>query len=273
MRMAEVEPGFPLIALTNRAFLQVDQPGASPWLGGIDFDDFDDSLVNAAASFGADAISPVHGFPQNGTVADAGYEPYVTRAMVDEAHAAGLGVVPWTVDDKPTMSSMMDKGVDGLITDYPDRLRELLADRGLRLPRAYREVSSSGILTTSRSGQPPTRRSRGCDPRTGPGSSASRTARCHRPCSNGGTGSGPSSGSPSSTRRRPTTCEACRTSRSGSPSTAGTSPVASSPVSASTGASCTSCPTTPPTPTGGSDAYAVSGTRSRGQDAAARHRC
>ena len=137
MRMAEVEPRFPLIALTNRDFLQVDQPGASPWLGGIDVDDFDDSLVAAAASFGASAISPVHGFPQDGKVTDAGYEPYVTKAMVDEAHAAGLEVVPWTVDDKPTMASLMDKGVDGMITDYPDRLRELMADRGLRLPRAY----------------------------------------------------------------------------------------------------------------------------------------
>ena len=137
MRMAEVEPRFPLIALTNRDFLQVDQPGASPWLGGIDIDDFDDSLVAAAASFGADAISPVHGFPQDGKVTDPGYEPYVTRAMVDEAHGAGLEVVPWTVDDKPTMAALMDAGVDGLITDYPDRLRELMAERGLRLPRAY----------------------------------------------------------------------------------------------------------------------------------------
>nr|WP_277985649.1 glycerophosphodiester phosphodiesterase family protein [Nocardioides glacieisoli] len=137
MRMAEVEPRFPLIALTNRDFLQVDQPGASPWLGGLDIDDYDDSLVAAAASFGAAAISPVHGFPQDGTVNDPGYQPYVTTAMVDEAHAAGLAVVPWTVDDKPTMAALMDKGVDGLITDYPDRLRELMAERGLRLPRAY----------------------------------------------------------------------------------------------------------------------------------------
>ena len=44
---------FPLVALTNFDFLQVGQPGASPWLGGIDVDDFDDSLVRAAASFGA----------------------------------------------------------------------------------------------------------------------------------------------------------------------------------------------------------------------------
>lgn len=145
MRMAEVEPRFPLIALTNRDFLQIDQPGASPWLGGIDIDDFAGSLVAAAASFGADAISPVHGFPQNGTVTDAGYTPYVTRAMVDEAHRAGLEVVPWTVDDKPTMAALMDAGVDGLITDYPDRLRELMAERGLRLPRAYAAPRRTGV--------------------------------------------------------------------------------------------------------------------------------
>lgn len=30
-------------------------------------------------------------------------------------------------------------GVDGLITDYPDRLRELMSERGLKLPRAYDE--------------------------------------------------------------------------------------------------------------------------------------
>jgi glycerophosphoryl diester phosphodiesterase len=79
----------------------------------------------------------VHGFPQNGKVTDAGYQPYVTDAMVEEAHDAGLGVIPWTVDDKPTMAALVDRGVDGLITDYPDRLRELMAARGMRLPRAY----------------------------------------------------------------------------------------------------------------------------------------
>lgn len=31
----------------------------------------------------------------------------------------------------------LGQGLDGPITDYPDRLRELMADRGLRLPRAY----------------------------------------------------------------------------------------------------------------------------------------
>jgi glycerophosphoryl diester phosphodiesterase len=143
-RMSEVEPALPIVALTNHDFLEVDQPGKSPWLGGLDIDDFDDDLVAAAASFGADAISPVHGFPQSGRVDDPGYRPYVTRKMVRDAHSAGLDVVPWTVDDEPTMRSLMDKGVDGLITDYPDLLRSVMAERGMRLPRPYRAPRGSG---------------------------------------------------------------------------------------------------------------------------------
>jgi glycerophosphoryl diester phosphodiesterase len=134
MLMREVEPRLPIIALTNRDFLQCGQSGSSPWLGGIDADDYDCDLVRAADSFGADAISPVHGFPQNGTVSDPGYQPYVTGQMVDAAHAAGMKVVPWTVNDRATMEKLMDDGVDGLITDYPDRLREVMGDRRYVLP-------------------------------------------------------------------------------------------------------------------------------------------
>lgn len=137
MRMHEVFPRLPLVALTNYDFLQVDQPGASPWLGGIDIDDYDDNLVKATASFDASAISPVHGFPQDGKVTDANYRPYVTEAMVREAHRYGEKVIPWTVDDKPTMNKLIDDGVDGVITDYPNRLREVMAERGLALPRPY----------------------------------------------------------------------------------------------------------------------------------------
>jgi glycerophosphoryl diester phosphodiesterase len=138
MRMREVEPRLPIVALTNGDFLQVGQPGASPWLGGIDIDDFGGSLVRGAASFGADAISPVHGNPQNGKVGDPDYVPYTTPQMVAEAHAAGMTVIPWTIDDPATMASLMDAGVDGIITDYPDRLRRLMAERGLKLPKPYR---------------------------------------------------------------------------------------------------------------------------------------
>lgn len=139
MRMREVEPSLPIVALTNGPqFLQPGQPGASPWLGGIDIDDFDGDLVAAAKSFGADAISPVHGFPQNGAVTEDGYEPYVTKEMVDRAHNAGMQVIPWTVNDFPTMNKLIEDGVDGMITDYPDRLRSVMEDRGYKLPKSYK---------------------------------------------------------------------------------------------------------------------------------------
>jgi len=149
MLMQEVEPRLPIVALTNYDFLQVDQPGASPWLGGIDIDDFDDSLVAATASFGADAISPVHGFPQNGKVTDPGYVPYTTSELVAEAHAAGMAVVPWTIDDPATMASLLDAGVDGIITNYPDRLRDLLAERGYQLPRPVEAPDDTSCVPVS----------------------------------------------------------------------------------------------------------------------------
>jgi glycerophosphoryl diester phosphodiesterase len=136
-RMRQVEPRLPLVALTNVDFLQTGQPGASPWLGGIDIDDFGGDPIKAIKTFGAAAFSPVHGFPQGGSVLDPGYRPYVTRQMVRHAHRNGIEVVPWTVNDLPTMAKLVDDGVDGIITDYPDRLRGLLAQRGFKLPRGY----------------------------------------------------------------------------------------------------------------------------------------
>ena len=50
MRMRQVEPRLPLVALTNRDFLQTGQPGASPWLGGLDIDDFGGDPIAAIKS-------------------------------------------------------------------------------------------------------------------------------------------------------------------------------------------------------------------------------
>ncbi|GAA2904095.1 hypothetical protein GCM10020220_111620 [Nonomuraea rubra] len=57
--------------------------------------------------------------------------------MVDRAHALGIKVIPWTVDDEATMNKLIDDGIDGLITDYPDRLRQVMDARGLKLPKRY----------------------------------------------------------------------------------------------------------------------------------------
>jgi glycerophosphoryl diester phosphodiesterase len=58
----------------------------------------------------------------------------LTPATVSEAHALGLKVIPWTVNDPGDMARLIDWGVDGIITDYPDRLRKVVADKGLALP-------------------------------------------------------------------------------------------------------------------------------------------
>jgi glycerophosphoryl diester phosphodiesterase len=145
----EREPGLRTVALTNKDFLQAGQAGASPWLGGIDSDDFGGDLVEAASFLGFDAVSPVHGNPQDGKVTDPGYAPYVTAEMVARAHAKGMQVIPWTVNDQPAMRALMDIGVDGIITDYPDRLREVMAERDLKLPKQYTLDPGNSVSATN----------------------------------------------------------------------------------------------------------------------------
>ncbi|MFE4454205.1 glycerophosphodiester phosphodiesterase family protein [Streptomyces sp. NPDC056796] len=136
--MHRLAPAYPLVALTNYDFLEVGKPGASPWLGGIDADDHGGDFVRAAAAVpGVTALSPNYGFPQNGTVADPGFRFYPDRKMVRDAHRRGLKVVPWTCDDPATIEALMDLGVDGIITDYPDRVRDIMAARGMPLPVSY----------------------------------------------------------------------------------------------------------------------------------------
>ena len=62
------------------------------------------------------------------------------RALMDErflaaAHARGLQVHVWTVDNPDECTEMLDLGVDGVMTDRPAMLRELLEKRGQWVPR------------------------------------------------------------------------------------------------------------------------------------------
>lgn len=54
----------------------------------------------------------------------------VTPRLVRTAHRAGLEVHVWTVDDAALMERLLDIGVDGIMTDRPDRLRAVLDRRG-----------------------------------------------------------------------------------------------------------------------------------------------
>jgi glycerophosphoryl diester phosphodiesterase len=52
-------------------------------------------------------------------------------AKVKEAHALGLKVLAWTVNERKAMNELLDMGVDGLITDRPDVALEVLRARGI----------------------------------------------------------------------------------------------------------------------------------------------
>ena len=64
------------------------------------------------------------------------YFPELSAELVKEAHALGLKVIPWTVDVTQDMARLIDWGVDGLITDRPDFLRDIMAEKKLPLPKA-----------------------------------------------------------------------------------------------------------------------------------------
>jgi glycerophosphoryl diester phosphodiesterase len=56
--------------------------------------------------------------------------PVFRDDLVSRAHDAGVRAIVWTVNDPDTMHRLLDHGVDGIITDRPDLLREVLVARG-----------------------------------------------------------------------------------------------------------------------------------------------
>ncbi|MDT9692345.1 glycerophosphodiester phosphodiesterase family protein [Streptomyces sp. P9(2023)] len=57
--------------------------------------------------------------------------PVVDRRFVREAHTRGLQVHVWTVNDPERMNTLLDLGVDGIMTDHLETLRAVLTDRGV----------------------------------------------------------------------------------------------------------------------------------------------
>ena len=92
------------------------RPGPSPWLGGLDPDDFGGSVPRLVKAAGAAVWSP--DFTE------------LTPQLVAEAHTLGLRVIPWTANDQEDMARLIDMHIDGLITDRPDILRHVLQQKG-----------------------------------------------------------------------------------------------------------------------------------------------
>ena len=53
-------------------------------------------------------------------------QDFATASAIEEAHAMGLAVAPWTVNDEADMQRLIDAGADAIITDVPDVLLGLL---------------------------------------------------------------------------------------------------------------------------------------------------
>ena len=79
-------------------------------------------------------VSPSYDFGLGQNLEWLGFEPaiyapeerLVDRALVEAVHERGMQIIPWTVNERAAMERLAAWGVDGLITDYPDRGQFLL---------------------------------------------------------------------------------------------------------------------------------------------------
>jgi glycerophosphoryl diester phosphodiesterase len=53
----------------------------------------------------------------------------VTPALIEHAHKSDLHVIAWTVNSAEEMRAMIAAGVDGIMTNFPDRLRAVIEDK------------------------------------------------------------------------------------------------------------------------------------------------
>jgi glycerophosphoryl diester phosphodiesterase len=115
-RLHAMRPEIRLAWLTRSAILSQ----ARLWWDGPHPDDFGGSVPRAVAAEGGPTWAPEY--------------LDLSEAVIAEAHALGLRVVPWTINQAQDMRRLLRWGVDGLITDRPDIARSVLAEAGLPLP-------------------------------------------------------------------------------------------------------------------------------------------
>ena len=94
--------------------VQVGKPGASPWTAGFDVDQFGGSVPRAVHAAGGQYWCPRHN--------------QVDREQVALAQSLGLKVVVWTPNSRRSMRRLIAMGVDGIMTDRPDLLKEVVAE-------------------------------------------------------------------------------------------------------------------------------------------------
>jgi glycerophosphoryl diester phosphodiesterase len=121
---AKLAPDIPRVCLSaqlkNFDTIGKGKPGASEWTAGLDVDQVGGSTPRLVKEAGCSTWSP--------QFSD------LTQANLAEAKGLGLTVVPWTVNEPKDAERLLTWGVDGLISDYPDRMRKVLEVKGVKLP-------------------------------------------------------------------------------------------------------------------------------------------
>ena len=107
----ELDPGVLRSALTVARHFSA----GSPWTGSVDPAEHDEDLIAGVAAIGASVVAPHHAM--------------VDADLVRRAHALDISVLTWTVNEPDDLTRMLDLGVDGIVTDYPDRALELVSRR------------------------------------------------------------------------------------------------------------------------------------------------
>ena len=74
---------------------------------------------------------------------------FANRRFVSSSHRKGRNVFVWTINDAPTMSTMIGRGVDGLITDKPALAKSVLAQRAQMSPLERLLLELAGIFGVS----------------------------------------------------------------------------------------------------------------------------
>lgn len=123
LAVQKMSPDTELVFLTApKSWLSRIGPEKAALWTGTSVADFQNSFPKLIKSLGGKVWSP--------------FSRDVSQQSVSEAHALGIQVVVWTVNKKSQMKQLIQMGVDGIISDYPNRLREVLADEGQILPTA-----------------------------------------------------------------------------------------------------------------------------------------
>ena len=115
VHVQKIAPDIPTVYLSLEGVrlnnIKRGRPGASPWLAGLDIDDFSGSIPHAVQAAGGHYWAP--------------YYKHLTAGKLQTAHALGIRVFVWTPDSQAAMQRLIDMGVDGIITNRPDRLIQL----------------------------------------------------------------------------------------------------------------------------------------------------